>query len=367
MLKPWLRLMQEAGEAEAGGGSPSEPGEAHPGDAPTSHEGEHARWYDGLPDDLKQSAMVTSQSDLESYVRHAINRDQYAANAIRVPSEHASDEDRQVFYDKLKQHAPHLVEYDPTNEESRDSLYRQLGRPDDPSGYQLPEVQAPEGVTLGAGEAEAFRAIAHKYGLSNRQFQGIVSDITAGRITNARRSVEAQTEGMAALKREWGFAFDEKRQAAIAAAESTGAPESLVQALKDDKAGAETWRWLAKVHGSIGRQGAHTPDADSERDRGMMTPAEAKQQIAEIRSNREHPFHHQGHPDHKWAVNRVRDLTVLSMGPEGREDAFVSQVDEPMSHEFRRHGFKKSTKKMYGQKGVLGQNKDLGTLVRNMM
>ena len=32
-----------------------------------------------------------------------------------------------------------------------------------------------------------------------------------------------------------------------------------------------------------------------------------------------------------------------------------------------RHGFKKSTKRMYGQKGVLGQNKDLGTLVRNMI
>lgn len=32
-----------------------------------------------------------------------------------------------------------------------------------------------------------------------------------------------------------------------------------------------------------------------------------------------------------------------------------------------RHGFKRSTKKLYGQKGVLGQNKDLGTLVRNMI
>ena len=32
-----------------------------------------------------------------------------------------------------------------------------------------------------------------------------------------------------------------------------------------------------------------------------------------------------------------------------------------------RHGFKKSTKRMYGQKGILGQNKELGTLVRNMM
>ena len=32
-----------------------------------------------------------------------------------------------------------------------------------------------------------------------------------------------------------------------------------------------------------------------------------------------------------------------------------------------RHGFKRSTKKLYGQKGVLGQNDGLATLVRNMM
>jgi large subunit ribosomal protein L30 len=32
-----------------------------------------------------------------------------------------------------------------------------------------------------------------------------------------------------------------------------------------------------------------------------------------------------------------------------------------------RHGFKKSTKKLYGQKGILGKNKDLSTIVRNMI
>lgn len=32
-----------------------------------------------------------------------------------------------------------------------------------------------------------------------------------------------------------------------------------------------------------------------------------------------------------------------------------------------RHGFKRSTKRMYGQRGVLGQNKELGTLVRSMI
>ena len=32
-----------------------------------------------------------------------------------------------------------------------------------------------------------------------------------------------------------------------------------------------------------------------------------------------------------------------------------------------RYGFKRSTKRLYGQKGILGENKDLGTLVRNMM
>jgi len=32
-----------------------------------------------------------------------------------------------------------------------------------------------------------------------------------------------------------------------------------------------------------------------------------------------------------------------------------------------RFGFKRSTKRLYGQKGVLGQNKDLGNIVRNMI
>lgn len=32
-----------------------------------------------------------------------------------------------------------------------------------------------------------------------------------------------------------------------------------------------------------------------------------------------------------------------------------------------KHGFKKSTKRMYDEKGILGQNKELVSLVRNMM
>ena len=32
-----------------------------------------------------------------------------------------------------------------------------------------------------------------------------------------------------------------------------------------------------------------------------------------------------------------------------------------------RHGFKRSTKKLYGQKGVLGHNKELTVIVKNMM
>ena len=32
-----------------------------------------------------------------------------------------------------------------------------------------------------------------------------------------------------------------------------------------------------------------------------------------------------------------------------------------------KHGFKRSTKKLYGEKGILGHNKELRTLIRNMM
>jgi large subunit ribosomal protein L30 len=32
-----------------------------------------------------------------------------------------------------------------------------------------------------------------------------------------------------------------------------------------------------------------------------------------------------------------------------------------------RHGFKRSTKKLYGQKGVLGKNKELNVIVKRMI
>ena len=50
--------------------------------------------------------------------------------------------------------------------------------------------------------------------------------------------------------------------------------------------------------------------------------------------------------------------------------AILSKL-KPLKHWFAlsppRHGFKRSTKKLYGQKGVLGQNKELDAIVRRMI
>ena len=64
--------------------------------------------------------------------------------------------------------------------------------------------------------------------------------------------------------------------------------------------------------------------------------------------------------------NSIDDLaTALSEGK-----ATLSKL-KPLKPWFAlsppRHGFKRSTKKLYGQKGVLGQNKELGTIVRRMI
>ncbi|MFQ5440835.1 MAG: 50S ribosomal protein L30 [Nitrosopumilaceae archaeon] len=64
--------------------------------------------------------------------------------------------------------------------------------------------------------------------------------------------------------------------------------------------------------------------------------------------------------------NSIDDLaTALSEGK-----ATLSKL-KPLKPWFAlsppRHGFKRSTKKLYGQKGILGQNKELGTIVRRMI
>ena len=81
----------------------------------------------------------------------------------------------------------------------------------------------------------------------------------------------------------------------------------------------------------------------------------------------------------KSGYQKINDEDLKSLGFANSDELAAALTDgkavlsklKPLKPWFAlsppRYGFKRSTKKLYGQKGVLGQNKELGTLVRNMM
>lgn len=81
----------------------------------------------------------------------------------------------------------------------------------------------------------------------------------------------------------------------------------------------------------------------------------------------------------KSGYQKINDEDLKSLGFANSDELAAALTDgkvvlsklKPLKPWFAlsppRYGFKRSTKKLYGQKGVLGKNKELGTLVRNMM
>lgn len=293
---------------------------------------EPADWRAGLPDDIRSAPLVAEATDLAALAKQAIDLQAYQGTSLRIPSEHASDEDRAEFTAKLRQHAPSLIEADWTSPEAQREAQRRMGLPEEATGYRRPEIEPPEGVELDMSMLDAFQPLAHEAGLTQTQFETIVGKMSAENLTAAAERKQAQHEELAKLHKEWGYAFDAKKAQAEVAA-STAREHGV--ALPDDltQVGASTLRWLADIGARLGGEGtAIQKDAGSSP--ATMTPQEAQARISEMLNNPEHPMWHAGHPDHARALKEKSRLYQLVAGPEGRKDhmtGYEVDVDQALA------------------------------------
>lgn len=294
--------------------------------------GSEAHWSEGLgfSEEVANSDFVKTHKDLPTFAKSALEAHKFAGASLRIPSEHASEEDREAFRTKLRERVPTLVEYDPAKPESVTSLRRAMGMPEEASGYQAPAVDVGEFAPPAYDEQVAFfREVAHRNGLTADQFQGVLKPMVE-RTAQARQAMAQERAGeMDALKKEWGDAAAQRFSAAKAAAQATNAPEALMEAIEADNVDAGVWRWLAQIHDQLGGKPSDG-NRDGERgNTGEITPSEAAHLINEIYANKEHPFHNGANPRHAWAVEEVQRLNKIKMGPEGREQHGLDMVVEP--------------------------------------
>lgn len=242
MFRNRYALMEEA-EAAAAAPTTPEPTES-PEPAPTD-------WRSMLPQEFQGSPTIKDVPDLATLVKNYEHTKAMVGNSVRLPTDEASAEDISAIQQKIleKAHLGLMKKPDLENPESVAEVYRALGRPEDVSGYTVPEDVNGE---LFGSMAET----ALELGLSNRQYEGLAKTLADQQMAEYKQHEEARTQQVGQLRGEWGPAFDQKIGRAVQVAESLNAPESLVQALKDGTANAEAIRFMDTVATQLGKEGS---------------------------------------------------------------------------------------------------------------
>ena len=173
------------------------------------------------------------------------------------------------------------------DDDSRNSIYNALGRPEDVTGYtyQATETDSPELV-------DALKQTAHKYGFTDKQVTGLLNEMNpviesmAGE--NAKAIQSKNIDGLTALQDEWAGSWDSKVNVATRAAEHFGITEEIQKAIVDSGHSAEFLKSLNKI-GSLMAEGQMVgmSATDQKASIGAMSKSEAQNEIARLHGDPE--------------------------------------------------------------------------------
>jgi hypothetical protein len=108
-----------------------------------------------------------------------------------------------------------------------DAIYEKLGRPADPSGY---EIALPEGVE--SDFADKAKNWFHKAGLSVDQAKAVTSAYQAAELEQAQALEQRDATEKAALEKEWGAEYQQKVEVAKRGAAAAGLGEEEMRRLE---------------------------------------------------------------------------------------------------------------------------------------
>ncbi len=262
-----------------------------------------ANWQDNLPESVRGWEEVKNSDSSDKFFDQMTNMRSAMGASIRIPGEDASDEVKAEFRQKLMTKVPGLVQM-PGEGESMDDMYVALGRPEEISGYTAPEI---EGAGVSPERFGQLAAVAHKYGLSKAQLEGMANDIfTADAVANAE-VVQANADALGGLKGEWGGAFEERSGMAKTILAKFFPHFDPTHMSADDMRGFHT---LAKQLGTESSQALFQGSSE-----GALVPAEIEIKISEVRGNKNHPYHNPNDPGHAAAKKQMSGYYEL-LNPE---------------------------------------------------
>jgi hypothetical protein len=272
-------------------------------------------WRNSLPEPLREAPFIKAADDPEKALQEIQNAASYMGNALRIPGEDASEEDRVAFYEKLQEKVPGLMPK--PSDDNLEELYKFL-RPESPDQYSF---DAPEGREV-PEDFEAFSKIAHKHGLSKDQFKGILNDLLGPQWEQQDQLSAEQTEAMKALGKEWGAAYEQNLTTVKNFLRLTDAPEGIVELLSQGAMSPEEIKWIHSVARAT-KSEAEIANQGNGDNPAMISPDEAQARISEIMNNPSHAYWNAADPSHDRAVRKVVELHKFKSGDRSADPSLI--------------------------------------------
>ena len=241
--------------------------------------GDNLDWKSSLPDELKNDPTLSNFKDVESLAKTVVHQQKQMGNRIPIPKD----------------------------EEGFNELYTKLGRPSEASAYV---TNIPEDMQEHYSEdnLNQFKEVAHKIGLNQKQVDALIEyqhGAIQSSIENEPAMLAVQKEDTEQrLKQDWGLDYNKNIRAAQRALQVYGDEE--IMDLMNTSAGNHPA--VVKLFARLGAEVTEDMTQNTQNNTLAANKLDAQDEINAIYSNPQHAYFDQKNPDHKNAVERVRQL-----------------------------------------------------------
>lgn len=256
---------------------------------------------DGIPEGVSSDPNFTKYKDFPEFLKgHSNLSKMIGEKGVIIPKDDASPEDIDKFYNTL-------------------------GRPEKSEGYEISPVEGlHESINIDEGSVSAFKDMAHKAGLTNKQanqLNGLYLDAIS---QNAAQSAKLEQDSIAnadtELRKEWGDKFDSNKKSVANMIIKAGGQDAIDAMGGVDGLGNNpvVLKALGKIAGLVGEDsinGIITSPAAGQS--GNESKQDAMTKIGAMNSDKSHAVWNDRDPDHSKAVKERQRLYGIAYSEGG--------------------------------------------------
>ena len=251
-------------------------------------------WRSGIPEEIRGHKSLEHIQDVGALAKSYVNaQSMIGADKIAIPGKHATDEDW-------------------------GEVYRRLGRPDSPEGYELTN-ELPEGAEASDDMLSWFKGAAHDAGLTPQQAQKLLggyNEMLGTMVQNDNGQAEQmRVDAEMELKREFGAAYDDRMANGNAVLQEFGTEDISEIQLADGRLlgdHPEMIKMMVNI-GEFINSKIGEDSLEGIKTSGAMTPGDAQERLSELTAQGS-PYWDQRHPEHEFYVNEALKYRGMMSG-----------------------------------------------------